>query len=594
MATSMADALAKQAKRRALADPAAFVIGHETARLDAWQNEVTGIGTSYDKTFYNSFAPSRLLADPEISAIYHGDDLAAKMIDIVPDEMLRKGFTVDVGDPKANTEIADQIEALDLFDKIADALRWGRCFGGGALLLGADDGRAASQPLIPEKAQQLAYVYVLDRRYLWPLTYYRTTGHPKLGTPETYLVTSPSPQTDTPVAIVHESRLVRFGGATTGLTERNTNSGWDFSILQRATQVLSNFHLGWNAVSMLLADGNQAVWTVADLANQIAAGNEDYLKNRMRAMDQARSVARAVVLDAGAPGDKLNPQPAETFTRQVFPMSGIPDTLEKLCVRLAATADTPVTRLFGISPAGLNATGESDIRGWYDRMGSAQIRKVAPAVRYIVQVMRRTKSAQLADTKKPDSKISVKFPSLWSEAPQAAATTRKITLEGDKTAIEAGMLLPERAALKRFQPDGFESEIQLDESEKKAYEASLKGELDGMSPDEAGGEGGEDIQKTVLNGSQIASLVDIVAQVSTKAIPRDAAVQTIALSFQVTTQQAEKLLGSAGTPKFEPAAPEPTGGPFGGKPFGGASKPPEGTPPPPPPAKKSKPEEETA
>lgn len=582
----MLEALAKAGRAKRAADGAVMFGGPEEGRLDSWQNDFTGFGTVRDKTTYNVFAATRVLGDAELSAIYHGDDLAARMVDVVPDEMLREGFTVDVGNPTLNTELAEHIEALGLVRKLADGIRWGRLFGGGALLLGADDGRSAAAPLMPEKAQSLSYVYVVDRRYLWPLTYYREPGHPKLGRPETYMVTSPSMAVQTPIAVVHETRLVLFGGATTGLRERESNSGWDLSVLQRASEVLANFNMGWNAVAVLLADGNQAVFKMSGLADAIAGGLGDALNERLRAMDQARSVVRAIVVDAGDPGAE---QPAEEFKREVFPMTGIPDTLDKLMLRLSASVQIPVTILMGQSPAGMNATGESDFRWFYDRIKAQQTLDLAPKIRRIVQVMMRTKAVQ-----KEAQKVTVKFPSLWSESPKTAAETRKLLIEGDAAAVVGGFLLPERAALTRFVPDGFETEIQLSEPEKKAYEASLKGELDGMSPDDAAGDGGEDIQKTVLNGSQIASLVDIVAQVSTKAIPRDAAVQTIALSFQVTTQQAEKLLGSAGTPKFEPAAPEPTGGPFGGKPFGGAPKPPESAPPPPPPAKKPKPEEETA
>jgi phage-related protein (TIGR01555 family) len=481
-ANKMLEALSKVPRLR-LVEPEAVMLGGAEARFDAWQNPLTGLGTDRDKTAYSQFIGDRLLMDGELSAIYHGSDLAGRMVDIVPDEMLREGFTVDVGDPKANTELADQFEALALDDKLADAIRWGRLYGGGGLLLGADDGKSAATALEPERAKALTYLYVFDRRYLWPLTYYRDAGHPKLGQAETYMVTSPSFNVDAPVSVVHESRLVLFGGATTGIRERDANAGWDYSILQRATKVLADFDLGWGAASVLLADGNQAVFKISGLAealSQAAAGGgggEAFLRERLKLMDMGRSVLRAVVVDAGGGED----EPEESFERQVFPMTGIPDVLEKLMVRLAATVDVPVTRLFGISPAGLNATGESDVRGWYDRIRSQQTRKLAPKIRRIVRVMMQTKAV-----KREAVAINVGFPSLWSESPNQAATTRKITIEGDAAAVQAGILLPEEAALQRFKPDGFRSEITLTEEGRRAREAALGGELSGMVPEESG------------------------------------------------------------------------------------------------------------
>jgi phage-related protein (TIGR01555 family) len=561
-ANKMLEALAKMPHLRVVEDPGTLIGGGATMRFDGWSNDVTGQGTSRDKTAYNYFSPGRVLTDGEISGLYHDNDVAARMVDIVPDEMLREGFTVDVGDAKANTELADLFDALGLDDKIADAIRWGRAYGGGALLLGADDGRSAATPLMPERAKALSYVYVLDRRYLWPLTYYTEPGHQKLGQAETYMVTSPSFAAQAPVSVVHETRLVLFGGATTGIRERETNAGWDLSILQRATKVLSDFDLGWGAVALLLADGNQSVFKISGLAEAItqqaaggtAGGAESFLRERLKLLDMGRSVVRAMVLDAGGGED----EPEESFERQVFPMTGIPETLEKLMVRLAVTADVPCTRLFGISPAGLNATGESDVRGWYDRLRSGQTRKVAPKIRRIVRVALQTKTVDLGTP----SAIKVSFPSLWSESPSQAALTRKTQLEGDKVAIDAGMLLPERAGLSRFRPDGFAQEIQLSPEEAKAFESALSDEV---APDDESTAEGEDIQKTAMNGSQVASLVDIVAQVASGTIPRDSGVQALALSFQISTKEAEKLLGTAGTPKFEPTKPEPTG--FGG--FGG-------------------------
>lgn len=96
----------------------------------------------------------------------------------------------------------------------------------------------------------------------------------------------------------------------------------------------------------------------------------------------------------------------------------------------------------------------------------------------------------------------------------------------------------------------------------------------GASPS-AGGE--VDVQKTALNGAQVASLVAIITAVSAKEIPRDAGVQAIALSFQVSPEQADRILGTAGA-GFEPKPPEPTPSPFGGPPGAPGAKPKPGTP----------------
>lgn len=463
------------ARLRVVDDVRVTMDAHEHVRLDdyasspgGWQNPVTGFGTNRDKTTYNQFYGPYTMGLEELSALYHGDDLAARMVDIVPDEMLREGFVVDADDPELNTEIADRVEGLGLLDKLGDAIRWGRLYGGGALLLGCDDGKSATTPLQAERARSLSYVYTFDRRYLFPLTWYRDAGNPKLGQPETYMVTSPAFYSDSPVSIVHESRLVLFGGASTGIRERQTNFGWDLSVLQRANKILGDFNIGWNAVAVLLQDGNQAVFKMNGLSEAIASGLGPALQERFRAIDAARSVVNAIVIDAGNGADN----PAETFERQSFPMAGIPETLDRLCLRLSAALQIPVTILMGQSPAGMNATGQSDFQWFYDRIRAQQTLKLAPKIRRIIKVMLAAKDfGQEPDTLKID------FPPLWTETPTVRAATRKLLLEGDAIAIQNSMVLPSEAALSRFAPEGFETELKLSDEGVKAREDELKLDL---------------------------------------------------------------------------------------------------------------------
>lgn len=460
-------------------------------RFDDWQNQVTGFGTTADKTTYTSFVGSLRLPDQQLSNLYHGDDLAARMIDIVPDELLREGFTVDTGDVGLNAELSEQLDALSLDGKLADGWRWGRLYGGAALVLGADDGRSASTPLIPERAKSLAFAHVIDRRYLWPLTYYREPTHPKLGQPETYMVSASSAHTDESHAIVHESRLVLFGGATTGILEREQNNSWDHSVLQRALQPLAAFNTGWKSVELLLTDANQAVFKMSGLAEVLGAGGEEVMKKRMQMIDLCRSVMRAMVVDAGGEDGTAK----EEFTRQSVSFADIPQTLDKFMLRLAAAVQIPVTILMGQSPAGMSATGDSDFRWFYDRIRSEQTRKLSPKIRRIIKVMLATKAFSAKA-----ERVDVKFPALWTETPSVQATTRKTLLEGDAIATTNGFLVASEVATKRFgEPNGFDSEIQLTDEGKAARDAELKGDLEDLSkppdereppPDDGGGFGG--------------------------------------------------------------------------------------------------------
>ena len=447
-----------------------------SSNFDGWSNSVTGYGTDRDKTQYTRYFGVDWLSDAELSSLFHGDAIAQRMVCARPDEMLREGYVVDTKDDGLNLDLRDRGEELDILGKVNEGMRWGRLFGAGAVLLGCDDGRSAAKPLVPEKANDLSYLYVLDKRYIQPLTYYSTPGHPKLGKPETYFVTQPSTyavQTE-PVSIVHETRLVMFGGAPTGLLEREVNQSFDRSVLQAAFDALRSFNTGYKSVEVLLTDGFQAVFKMAGLKEAIAADDFGDIAKRFAAIDRARSVIRAMVVDAGTGNEG---EAAEDFTRSNITLAGVPDALDKLILLLAASVKTPVTILMGQSPAGMNATGVSDFRWWYDDLASDQTLRLAPKLRRIYRVMLATKRyASVAKGKQ----VTITFPPLWTMTPLEAAQTRVQVLTGDNLLVQMQAVQPEKVALTRCQPDGAQRELVFTPEERKQYEDALKAEQELM------------------------------------------------------------------------------------------------------------------
>lgn len=444
------------------------------AKFDSWENDVSGFGTSDDKTTYTRFVGPAVLSPQELSNLYHGDDLAARMVDVVGDEMLREGFTVDTGDPGLNAALAEKLDGLNADARYADGIRWGRGYGEGAILIGADDGRSAARPLVPERARDINYLHVIDGRYYWPLTYYQEPGHPMLGEPELFGVMPPGNSAQ-PTAIVHESRLIRFGGAPTGDQERASNQSRDYSVLQRAYEPLRAFNTGFKAVEILLTDGHQSVFKMQGLAEMIGLDGEALAQARLKVINMYRSVLRAIVVDAG---DKEGGVGAEDFSRNSVSFSDIPKTLDSFMLRLSAAVQIPVTILMGQSPAGMNATGESDFRWFYDRIRSLQNLKLAPKIRRLLRVLFATRSWQATP-----KALTVKFPPLWTEAPLQAAQTRAALITGDAAGVTAQIWLPEEVALHRGKAGGYETEIQLSPEAARARAAMLAGEYTAITPD---------------------------------------------------------------------------------------------------------------
>ena len=400
-------------------------------RLDSWYNTVSGLGTStFDKLRNHVPTPPIILSTATLETLYHGDFLAARIVEAPIEEGLRNGLELE-GDEEGLIE--EELDRWEVLSKVAEAAIWGRLWGGGAILLGvrgADQTEPLRTPIAPGS---LAYIKVLERKDFSPLTYYQDPDHPKWGEVELFSVSKSINEGQVIMGNVHESRMIRFGGARTTDNYRSMNGGWDLSILQRPYEILRANDLSFKALGHLIEDASQSVYSIKGLSEIIAGGHQQQLQNRMLAVDMARSVARAILVDADL----------EDF-KQVGAanLGGIAPAIDKVVERVAAAAQMPVTVLMGRSPAGMNATGESDLENWH-KILELHRKKLEPAIYMIAGLVAENAGLNAEE-------ISIKWPSLWSTTPDKEAAIRKTVADTDKIYIDSGVLTPEEVTLARW------------------------------------------------------------------------------------------------------------------------------------------------
>lgn len=451
-------------------------------RADSWQNLATGIGTFRDKTTLGSFwTPWRVL-DAELTALYSGSDLAAKIIEKPVDEMLSQGYdlTADGVDASAIEDLReDADERLNLDVQLYEGMKWGRTYGGCLLLLGLNDGQKPDKPLNEDRIQSVDFVNVLDRRFSWIQSYYADPLSPKYGQPEVYLITN-AVSTSRPLtgsmgtSVIHESRTIRFDGITADVLTRQQLAGWSWSVLQRVYDTMKRFDHAFDSVGALLSDAAQAVYKLQGLISMIAAGQTASVQQRMALMDESRSTIRAIVLDSEQ----------EDFVRTATPLGGAADILDRMMMRLAAAADIPVTELFGRSAAGLNATGDNDTRKWYKSLQTQQTKYLGPKIRRLYNLIAKAGDSPI---KKKDLKFEIKFVPLWSPTDAEQAETDYKTAQKDQIYMQEGVVSPEEVALDR--QDQYPS---MDvESREKAAAGAKKFDPYENDPNAASGVGGQ-------------------------------------------------------------------------------------------------------
>jgi phage-related protein (TIGR01555 family) len=77
----------------------------------------------------------------------------------------------------------------------------------------------------------------------------------------------------------------------------------------------------------------------------------------------------------------------EEFSRDTVIFAGIPEILDIIFMLISADTGYPITRLFGVSPGGMNATGESDMRNYYDNVRSIQSTELKSILLYFLRII---------------------------------------------------------------------------------------------------------------------------------------------------------------------------------------------------------------
>ena len=418
-------------------------------RVDGWANLVTGVGTS-GRSKRLSFHADSLLSEELLEQLFIGDAYANRICRVVPEEALRQTPKVTTGDTAMDDALAERLTRFEVAGRLTRAWTWARVFGGGAVLVGADDGRPPWEPLDMRAIRTVRFLDVVDARELRPDRYETDQRALHFGEPLTYRLSRTGGGGAHESAVWHRSRLVIFDGAPTTRRRRQMLHGWGESELQRLYSILQHFKGGGEASGTLLQQASESVFKLKGLMAMMAADKRDVLKRRLEMMDLARGVTRSVLLDEG-----------EEYTRtEVGALTGVADLLTKNLLLLSGAAEIPVTVLMGQSPAGLSATGESDVRWFYDRTKAAQEQTLLPCHRRLVRLLLAAKDGPTGG--QVPARLTITYPPLWQPTPLEAAAMRSQQATADAAYIAAGVLTPEEVALSRFRPEGWSAETSVD------------------------------------------------------------------------------------------------------------------------------------
>lgn len=545
-------------------------------RLDALYNLVTKLGvTGSDKSNamrYQVLEGDRLTRY-ELEDLYYQEGISSTIVDALPDDMLRNGFEFTLTTAAETKALEKKLKRLHLKDRLGHAMRMARLYGGAVLVLGVNDGEEASRPINWGNLRNLNWINVLHR---YEIQVYKRDRNPLSGTfgrPYSYQLMGGNFTPSKVGTIIHSSRVIRFVGqeipeSIERRLEIEGGRGFGSSVLQRAWGALKNLLSSYGNTTTLIQEFNQAIYQIENLAELLGAdGGEDLLIERLRTIQHGRSIINAMILDK-----------SEQFTTNGVDIRGLGDILHHFILHLSAVTRTPVTRLFGREPSGMNATGESDAENWNKYVAAEQESVLREPLEQLAKLVFRSKAGPFGGNM--PEKWNLEFLPLDEPSEQDKTDTRSKQAATDQVYYQIGALSSDEIRQSRFGGEAYSIETKLSElpslsTGEEEDPESLEDPLSEPLGEPAEAEAETEPAKEALNGAQIGSLIEIIEKTQAGLIPRDAAIGIIKASFPSQASNAEALLGSAGASLSYVPESQPTTG-VDAEPEVETSLPPEG------------------
>lgn len=402
--------------------------------FDGFDNFLSKIGLNNENALSGSKYTFDLLTRNriELEAAYRGSWVAGQIIDSFADDMTRAG--IDITTNEADEDIKDlqnNMSRLQIWQSINQGTKWGRLYGGATGFIQIE-GQDPATPLRIDTVgkDQFLGVVPLDRWQLNPVVRTVIKNGPDMGLPEFYQIVStpvmsqPENANQAGQQTVHHTRMIRFIGIQLPFFQAITEMMWGESILERLWDRMIAFDNATMSSASLIDRANLRTVQIDGLREIVAAGGQ-----ALKGLEKQFEMMKILQVSMGLTLLDKN----DIFSSTSYTFAGLSDMLLQFGQQLAGASGIPLVRLFGQSPAGLSATGESDMRQYYDNVNAQQEARLRRPMDVLLKVLWRSTFG------KPAPKdLEFSFTPLWQMSNLDKATVAKTNAETVLGAYEAG------------------------------------------------------------------------------------------------------------------------------------------------------------
>lgn len=228
-------------------------------------------------------------------------------------------------------------------------------------------------------------------------------------------------------ATIHATRLLTFiSRSVPDLLKASYNFG-GLSMSQMAEPYVANWLRTRDSVSDLVHSFSIS-GIMTDMASTLTEGDSgEQLYRRVDMYNQMRDNKGTMVLD----------KDSEEFFQFNTPLSSLDKLQAQAQEQMSSVSGIPLVKLLGVTPSGLNASSDGEIRVFYDYVKSYQENFFRDPLAYCLDVI------QLSEFGAIDEDISFEFEPLWESDGLEAAQIRKSDADTDSVLLDCGAISPE-------------------------------------------------------------------------------------------------------------------------------------------------------
>jgi hypothetical protein len=401
------------------------VVNKNIRMADGFINFVSKIGMGAQNQISNATYTRTVVGRnrEKLANMHRTSWLTGVTIDTTAEDMIKKGIDITGEiEPSNVVLLQNKLTELGIWTKLKENIIWGRLFGG--CIAGIEiKGQNPSTPLNIETIakDQFQGLVVYDRFDIQPsMNDLVDDGGIYHGLPKYYRVLGSDIK-------YHYTRVIRHIGIKLAKTQEKEEEYWGASLIERLEAPIIGFDTTAASINSLISKSYLRVIGIEGLRDILAAGGdaEKAVIAQFHYMTYLQNTEGITLTDK-----------EDSFAAHRYAFAGLDEVLMGNGKQVSGACKTPMIKLFGQSPDGMNATGESDMRLYYDGIETEQETHLREPLTRILKVVYWS-----AFGKAPSDDLSFTFTSLWQmsekeKAEIALAKTNTIMIAYDSGVID--------------------------------------------------------------------------------------------------------------------------------------------------------------